>query len=56
MIALVLVAISNVDGSNFNKPHTHTGKLELFEPGDPKVKLDGKALGILKAGKPYSVR
>ena len=56
MIALALVVISNVDGSNFNKPHTHTGKLDLFEPGDPKVKLDGKALGILKAGKPYSVR
>ncbi len=41
--------------SNFNKPHSHTGKVEPFQPGDPKVKLDGKALRILKDGKPYQV-
>ena len=41
--------------SNFNKPHSHTGKVEPFKPGDPQIKLDGKACTILKAGKPYSV-
>mmetsp|Transcript_9667 Transcript_9667/g.20292 ORF Transcript_9667/g.20292 Transcript_9667/m.20292 type:complete len:346 (+) Transcript_9667:40-1077(+) len=42
--------------SNFNKPHSHTGKVEPFQPGDPKVKLDGKALRILKDGKPYQTQ
>lgn len=42
--------------SNFNKPHSHTGKVELFQPGDPKITLDGKATSILKAGKPYSTQ
>lgn len=45
-----------VHASNFNKPHSHTGKVTPFTPGDPNVKLDGKAKGILKAGKPYQVR
>ena len=53
---MALVSILTADASNFNKPHTHTGKVEPFQPGDPKVKLDGKALGILKSGKPYQVR
>ena len=44
-----------VDASNFSKPHAHTGKVEPFTPGDPKIKLDGKATSILKAGKPYQV-
>ena len=54
---LLLLALytSYIDASNFNKPHTHTGKVEPFQPGDPKVKLDGKALGILRTGKPYQV-
>lgn len=47
---------NNVHASNFNKPHSHTGKVEPFQPGDPKVKLDGKALGILGAGKPYQTQ
>jgi hypothetical protein len=55
LLLAALISLSNVDASNFNKPHTHTGKVEPFQPGDPKVKLDGKALGILKAGKPYQV-
>jgi len=42
--------------SNFNKPHSHTGKVEPFKPGDPQIKLDGKACTILKAGKPYSTQ
>lgn len=43
------------EASNFNKAHAHTGKVEPFQPGDPKIKLDGKATSILKAGKPYQV-
>lgn len=43
------------DASNFNKPHSHTGKVEPFKPGDPKIKIDGKAKSILKSGKPYQV-
>ena len=43
------------NASNFNKPHAHTGKVEPFKPGDPNVKLDGRAKGILKNGKPYQV-
>merc|ERR1719356_1365891 len=42
--------------SNFNKPHAHVGKLEPFQPGDPQVSLDGRAKGILKAGKPYQTQ
>lgn len=45
-----------VQASNFNKPHSHTGKVEPFKPGDPNVKLDGKAKSVLKSGKPYQVR
>lgn len=55
LITIALASLFYADASNFNKPHTHTGKVEPFQPGDPKVKLDGKALGILKAGKPYQV-
>ena len=60
LFAIVAISIGNNDeffayASNFNKPHSHTGKVEPFIPGDPKVKLDGKAKGILKSGKPYQV-
>ncbi|KAL9183878.1 hypothetical protein ACHAXT_004734 [Thalassiosira profunda] len=44
------------NASNFNKPHAHTGKVEPFKPGDPNVKLDGRAKGILKNGKPYQTQ
>jgi hypothetical protein len=58
-IALVgsssLVSNVAVEASNFSKPHAHTGKVEPFTPGDPKIKLDGKATSILRAGKPYQV-
>ncbi len=47
--------VAIVEASNFNKAHAHTGKVEPFQPGDPKIKLDGKATSILKAGKPYQV-
>ena len=52
----IAIWCSVVDASNFSKPHTHTGKVEPFQPGDPNIKLDGKAKGILKSGKPYQVR
>ena len=58
IIVTVIAAaiICGVDAaSNFNKPHSHTGKVTPFKPGDPNVKLDGKAKGILKSGKPYQV-
>eukprot|EP00581_Thalassiosira_minuscula_P009936 CAMPEP_0183708044 /NCGR_PEP_ID=MMETSP0737-20130205/4438_1 /TAXON_ID=385413 /ORGANISM="Thalassiosira miniscula, Strain CCMP1093" /LENGTH=336 /DNA_ID=CAMNT_0025935831 /DNA_START=113 /DNA_END=1123 /DNA_ORIENTATION=+ len=44
------------NASNFNKPHSHTGKVEPFQPGDPKVALDGKAKSTLKSGKPYQTQ
>lgn len=44
------------DASNFNKPHSHTGKVSPFTPGDPKIKLDGTAKSILKKGKPYQTQ
>ena len=55
LLRILAIAIIGVDASNFNKPHSHTGKVEPFKPGDPNVKLDGKAKGILKSGKPYQV-
>jgi len=58
-IALVSTSsVSNVavEASNFSKPHAHTGKVEPFTPGDPKIKLDGKATSILRAGKPYQTQ
>eukprot|EP00957_Ditylum_brightwellii_P133151 10152156-Ditylum_brightwellii.AAC.1 len=44
-----------VNGSNFNEPHSHQGVVTPFERGDPKVKLDKKALTILTSGKPYQL-
>ena len=62
LIGIALVSTSSlvsnvavVEASNFSKAHAHTGKVEPFSPGDPKIKLDGKATSILKAGKPYQV-
>lgn len=52
---LVVAIITGADASNFNKPHSHAGKVEPFKPGDPNVRLDGKAKSILKSGKPYQV-
>ncbi len=55
LFGILAIAIIGANASNFNKPHSHTGKVEPFKPGDPNVKLDGKAKGILKSGKPYQV-
>eukprot|EP00985_Skeletonema_marinoi_P011206 scaffold5307_cov129-Skeletonema_marinoi.AAC.1 len=63
LIGIALVSTSSlvsnvavVEASNFSKAHAHTGKVEPFSPGDPKIKLDGKATSILKAGKPYQTQ
>jgi hypothetical protein len=47
---------SFIKASSFTEPHAHTGVVDPFQPGDPKVVLDKKALNILKTGKPYQVR
>jgi len=44
------------NAASFNEPHTHTGKVTPFEPGDPKVSLDRKATAILSSGKPYQTQ
>jgi hypothetical protein len=36
--------------------HPHQGKVIPFKPGDPKVKLDRKALNILSQGRPYQTQ
>ena len=55
-IILLVNLLGRASASNFNKPHAHKGKLEPFQPGDPKVKLDGKAKNILRSGKPYQTQ
>ena len=47
--------IFQCDASSFKEAHPHTGKVTPFEPGDPKVSLDKKAILILNSGKPYKV-
>ncbi|KAL3822554.1 hypothetical protein ACHAXA_007665 [Cyclostephanos tholiformis] len=56
LFVILVITIVVADASNFNKPHSHKGKVEPFKPGDPNVKLDGKAKGILKSGKPYQTQ
>jgi ribosome-associated toxin RatA of RatAB toxin-antitoxin module len=36
--------------------HPHQGKVAPFVAGDPKVKLDRKAIHILESGRPYSTQ
>ena len=36
--------------------HPHQGKVSPYPPGDPKIKLDDKALALLNTGQPYQVR
>jgi len=50
------IFLTTADGSSFTEPHAHQGVVTPFQPGDPKVKLDGKAIGILKQGKPYQTQ
>eukprot|EP01082_Thalassiosira_pseudonana_P013900 g11847.t1 g11847 contig6:713962-715106(+) len=56
VLTIALLCTPYANASNFNKPHSHTGKVEPFQPGDPKIKLDSKAMSILKAGKPYQTQ
>jgi hypothetical protein len=56
VIALTLFSLLNgVVASSFNEPHSHSGVVTPFEPGDPNVDLDKKALNILGEGKPFQV-
>jgi hypothetical protein len=48
--------IRPLTASSFHEPHTHTGKVDPFQPGDPKISLDKAALNTLSLGKPYQVR
>mmetsp|Transcript_54080 Transcript_54080/g.65289 ORF Transcript_54080/g.65289 Transcript_54080/m.65289 type:complete len:342 (+) Transcript_54080:47-1072(+) len=50
------IVTKTIEASNFNKPHHHQGKVTPYPPGDPKVKLDKRAIGILNAGKPYQTQ
>lgn len=36
--------------------HPHQGKVTPFQPGDPKIELDDKALEILARGQPYQTQ
>ncbi len=54
-ILLSSAFIFQCDASSFNEAHPHTGKVTPFEPGDPKISLDKKAVLILNSGKPYKV-
>jgi len=45
-----------VDASSFTEPHDHTGVVTPFQPGDPKITLDKKALSILASGRPYQTQ
>jgi ribosome-associated toxin RatA of RatAB toxin-antitoxin module len=49
---LLLLFSSFVDA----EAHPHQGKVAPFVAGDPKVKLDRKAIAILESGRPYSTQ
>lgn len=48
-IALVASLVSST-------PHPHQGKVSPFQAGNPKVKLNGKALSVLQKGKPHQMQ
>ncbi len=54
-LPFLLLALNDVIASSFNEPHSHNGIVAPFQPGEPKVTLDRKALDILQQGKPYQV-
>ena len=54
LVLLLHVATSPcINASDINAPHSHTGRVSPFEPGDPKVPLNTKAKSILSSGSPY---
>ena len=55
-ILLFAVIISLIVPFIDAEAHPHQGKVTPFQHGDPKVKLDGKAITILKQGKPYQTQ
>lgn len=55
-LVLVFLLILSMTGCCSAESHPHQGKVTPFQPGDPKVKLDKKALKILQSGKPYQTQ
>eukprot|EP00557_Chaetoceros_sp_GSL56_P010477 CAMPEP_0176481150 /NCGR_PEP_ID=MMETSP0200_2-20121128/2662_1 /TAXON_ID=947934 /ORGANISM="Chaetoceros sp., Strain GSL56" /LENGTH=312 /DNA_ID=CAMNT_0017877327 /DNA_START=99 /DNA_END=1033 /DNA_ORIENTATION=- len=53
---LIALHLQHVQASSFTEPHDHQGIVSPFTPGDPKIALDQKALGILASGKPYQTQ
>jgi len=47
---------SPTSANNSLSGHPHQGKVTPFEPGEPNVKLDGRAEGILKSGNPFQTQ
>mmetsp|Transcript_20409 Transcript_20409/g.42567 ORF Transcript_20409/g.42567 Transcript_20409/m.42567 type:complete len:291 (-) Transcript_20409:46-918(-) len=58
LVALFLLSLTApfTDAADAKSPHPHSGKVPPFKPGDPKVKLNKKALKLLKNGKPYQTQ
>jgi hypothetical protein len=56
LISLAIIALLLTGHHVDAEAHPHQGKVTPFQPGDPKVKLDGKAISILKQGKPYQTQ
>ena len=50
------VRSSSDDKKNTPPHHPHQGKITPYQPGDPKVKLDSKALDTLNSGQPYQTQ
>jgi hypothetical protein len=48
-----LVTLKTTPAFSVEASHPHTGKLAPFQPGDPGIELNGKALEVLRSGKPY---
>lgn len=55
-ITFLVLLFSTLFSLVTSESHPHKGKVTPFQPGDPKVKLDGKALSILKQEKPYQTQ
>jgi hypothetical protein len=49
----LLVTLKMTRAMTVEASHPHTGKLAPFRPGDPGIELNGKALEVLRSGKPY---
>jgi hypothetical protein len=52
----LLLVVACVNGFDFNKPHSHRGKVTPFKPGRPEVKLTDKDYLMLGRGESVKVR